>query len=117
MSDLVVHQARGDMIAGAESDDHRCTEARNHVPLRRCRIIRADGLAAQVAEVVKVAYGALAHPDRVEVLRQPGGDVGRQFGALLIRPDGIVARADDHDPGQEAFPHAATRWFGASSTR
>ncbi|MFI8460787.1 FAD-dependent oxidoreductase [Kitasatospora sp. NPDC085464] len=33
------------------------------------------------------------------------------FTALFVRPDGIVAWADDHaDP--EAFRHAATRWLG-----
>ncbi|TWF82098.1 hypothetical protein FHX44_118043 [Pseudonocardia hierapolitana] len=34
------------------------------------------------------------------------------FGALLIRPDGIVAWTDDHDPDREAFRRAATHWFG-----
>ncbi|MEV4095757.1 FAD-dependent oxidoreductase [Streptosporangium saharense] len=34
------------------------------------------------------------------------------FGALLVRPDGIVAWADGHGPDHEAFRHAATRWFG-----
>ena len=34
------------------------------------------------------------------------------FGGLLIRPDGIVAWTDDHDPAHEAFRHAATHWFG-----
>jgi aromatic ring hydroxylase-like protein len=31
---------------------------------------------------------------------------------MLIRPDGIVAWADDHDPDHETFRRAATRWFG-----
>ncbi|MET8877888.1 FAD-dependent oxidoreductase [Nocardia sp. NPDC004604] len=34
------------------------------------------------------------------------------LGAVLIRPDGIVAWADDHGPDPEAFQQAATRWFG-----
>ncbi|MEV5495421.1 FAD-dependent oxidoreductase [Nonomuraea fuscirosea] len=34
------------------------------------------------------------------------------FGALLIRPDGIVAWADDHSPDVEAFRDAVTRWLG-----
>jgi 2-polyprenyl-6-methoxyphenol hydroxylase-like FAD-dependent oxidoreductase len=33
------------------------------------------------------------------------------FGALLIRPDGVVAWVDDRDPDPAAFRHAATRWF------
>uniref|UniRef100_A0AAU3IGQ0 FAD-dependent monooxygenase n=1 Tax=Streptomyces sp. NBC_01393 TaxID=2903851 RepID=A0AAU3IGQ0_9ACTN len=40
-----------------------------------------------------------------------GDDLG--FGALLIRPDGVVAWAEGPDPDPEAFQHAATRWFGA----
>ncbi|MGW4898447.1 aromatic-ring hydroxylase C-terminal domain-containing protein [Kitasatospora sp. NPDC004240] len=45
-------------------------------------------------------------------LRLPGpvrDDLG--LTALLIRPDGIVAWADDH-PDTEAFQQAATRWLG-----
>ncbi|MEU8171701.1 FAD-dependent monooxygenase [Microbispora hainanensis] len=34
------------------------------------------------------------------------------FGALLIRPDGIVAWTGGRDPDPEAFRHAAARWFG-----
>jgi 2-polyprenyl-6-methoxyphenol hydroxylase-like FAD-dependent oxidoreductase len=34
------------------------------------------------------------------------------FGALLVRPDGIVAWTDGHHPDPEAFQHAAARWFG-----
>ncbi|WP_307136148.1 FAD-dependent monooxygenase [Streptomyces aurantiacus] len=34
------------------------------------------------------------------------------FGALLIRPDGIVAWTDGRNPDPEAFQHAAARWFG-----
>jgi hypothetical protein len=47
-------------------------------------------------------------------IRYVGGPVSNDlgFGALLIRPDGIVAWTDDHDPDREAFRHAATRWFG-----
>ncbi|MET7443931.1 hypothetical protein [Streptomyces sp. NBC_01708] len=34
-------------------------------------------------------------------------------GAVLVRPDGVVAWADDHGPDPEAFERAADRWFGA----
>nr|WP_263855639.1 hypothetical protein [Amycolatopsis eburnea] len=34
------------------------------------------------------------------------------FGALLVRPDGVVAWTSDHDPGSEALGRAAKRWFG-----
>ncbi|MBB4914813.1 FAD-dependent oxidoreductase [Streptosporangium saharense] len=49
--------------------------------------------------------------DRIRYAAGPvSDDLG--FGALLVRPDGIVAWADGHDPDHEAFRHAATRWFG-----
>ncbi|MGW1641716.1 FAD-dependent monooxygenase [Streptomyces lavendulae] len=34
-------------------------------------------------------------------------------GAVLVRPDGVVAWAGDRDPDRAAFEQAATRWFGA----
>lgn len=34
------------------------------------------------------------------------------FAALLIRPDGIVAWADDHDHDPQTLQQATTRWFG-----
>ncbi|GII86187.1 hypothetical protein Ssi03_41770 [Sphaerisporangium siamense] len=36
------------------------------------------------------------------------------LGALLVRPDGIVAWTDEHAPDtdHEAFRRAATHWFG-----
>ncbi|GAA3267079.1 FAD-dependent oxidoreductase [Streptomyces lavendulae] len=35
-------------------------------------------------------------------------------GAVLVRPDGVVAWAGDRHPDREAFEQAATRWFGIS---
>jgi hypothetical protein len=34
------------------------------------------------------------------------------FGALLVRPDGIVAWAAEVAPDRDEFAQAATRWFG-----
>ncbi|MGI5156898.1 hypothetical protein [Microbispora sp. CA-102843] len=34
-------------------------------------------------------------------------------GAVLVRPDGIVAWAGDRDPDREAFERAAAHWFGS----
>lgn len=52
--------------------------------------------------------------DRIRYVPGPAGnDLG--FGALLIRPDGIVAWAEGQEPDTEAFRHAAIRWFGAPS--
>jgi 2-polyprenyl-6-methoxyphenol hydroxylase-like FAD-dependent oxidoreductase len=37
------------------------------------------------------------------------------FGAVLVRPDGIVAWAGDRVPDREAFERAAGHWFGAGA--
>ncbi|WP_308164871.1 FAD-dependent monooxygenase [Nonomuraea sediminis] len=37
-------------------------------------------------------------------------------GAVLVRPDGIVAWAGDRDPDREAFERAAGRWFGSPAS-
>lgn len=47
-------------------------------------------------------------------LRYAAGPVSNDlgFGALLVRPDGVVAWTGGHDPDCEALAHAAKRWFG-----
>jgi len=47
-------------------------------------------------------------------IRYAAGPVGNDLGlgALLVRPDGIVAWTDGHDADPETFSRAATRWFG-----
>ncbi|MCX4725846.1 FAD-dependent monooxygenase [Streptomyces sp. NBC_01306] len=40
----------------------------------------------------------------------PADDLG--LGAVLVRPDGTVAWADDHDFSADEFERAASRWFG-----
>ncbi|MET9339097.1 hypothetical protein [Nonomuraea sp. NPDC003804] len=35
------------------------------------------------------------------------------LGAVLVRPDGMVAWAGDRVPDREAFERAARRWFGS----
>jgi 2-polyprenyl-6-methoxyphenol hydroxylase-like FAD-dependent oxidoreductase len=37
-------------------------------------------------------------------------------GAVLVRPDGIVAWAGDRDPDREAFERAAGQWFGSPAS-
>ncbi|GLY97499.1 hypothetical protein [Actinoplanes sp. NBRC 103695] len=52
--------------------------------------------------------------DRIRYVAGPAlDDLGT--GAVLVRPDGIVAWAGDPGPDSEAFERAAGRWFGAVS--
>ncbi|WP_328854244.1 FAD-dependent monooxygenase [Microbispora hainanensis] len=54
---------------------------------------------------------ATSWKDRIRYAAGPvRDDLG--FGALLIRPDGVVAWTGGRDPDREAFRHAAARWFG-----
>jgi hypothetical protein len=39
------------------------------------------------------------------------------LGAVLARPDGVVAWAGDRHPDREAFERAAVDWFGRPATR
>ncbi|MFD5423132.1 FAD-dependent monooxygenase [Streptomyces sp. NPDC127069] len=39
------------------------------------------------------------------------------LGAVLVRPDGVVAWAGDRHPDREAFEQAAGRWFGGPTLR
>ncbi|MFE1796012.1 FAD-dependent monooxygenase [Streptomyces sp. NPDC059517] len=51
---------------------------------------------------------------RADLIRYKAGPVINDLGlgALLIRPDGVIAWADDYDPDRNALQQAATRWFG-----
>ncbi|MFI7103468.1 FAD-dependent oxidoreductase [Streptomyces sp. NPDC050161] len=59
-----------------------------------------------------------AAKDRRSRLRYAAGkaknDLG--LGAVLIRPDGIVAWAGERDVDRKAFEHAADQWFGNPGT-
>jgi hypothetical protein len=49
--------------------------------------------------------------DRIRYATGPArNDLG--FGAVLVRPDGVVAWASDHSPHPESFGRSARRWFG-----
>ncbi|MFJ2730177.1 hypothetical protein [Streptomyces collinus] len=49
-------------------------------------------------------------------IRYAGGPVRDDLGlgAVLVRPDGVVARASAPAPNRDTFEQAAARWFGPS---
>ncbi|GIL30486.1 FAD-dependent oxidoreductase [Actinocatenispora comari] len=57
---------------------------------------------------------ALRFPDRIRYAGGPArDDLG--LGAVLVRPDGVVAWAADGTPDPGSFDRAATRWFATAS--
>ncbi|WP_313905598.1 aromatic-ring hydroxylase C-terminal domain-containing protein [Streptomyces malaysiensis] len=52
-------------------------------------------------------------------LGEPGAVRGRagekrpRSGAVLVRPDGVVAWAGERHPDREAFERAAVQWYGS----
>jgi hypothetical protein len=54
---------------------------------------------------------AMAWESRIRYLAGPArNDLGS--GAVLVRPDGVVAWVGDRIPDREAFERAAHRWLG-----
>jgi hypothetical protein len=70
------------------------------------------GVALDFTTDYRLHDAAMAWKGRIDYQAGPVID-DLAFGALLIRPDGVVAWADDHDPDLTAFRRAATRRFGA----
>ncbi|MGR6912648.1 FAD-dependent monooxygenase [[Actinomadura] parvosata] len=71
-----------------------------------------QGVALDFTSRQRLHDAALSWKGRIRYAGGPArDDLG--FGALLVRPDGVVAWAGGHDPDREAFQEAATRWFGA----
>ncbi|GAA3466275.1 FAD-dependent monooxygenase [Nonomuraea roseola] len=69
------------------------------------------GVALDFSADQRLHDAAMSWKGRIRYAAGPvSNDLG--FGALLIRPDGIVAWTDGHNLDPEAFRHAATRWFG-----
>ncbi|WP_328923502.1 FAD-dependent oxidoreductase [Streptomyces sp. NBC_00190] len=71
-----------------------------------------QGLALDFTAGHSLRETAARWQDRIRYVPGPVAN-GLGFGALLIRPDGVVAWAEGPDPDPEAFRRAATRWFGS----
>ncbi|WP_371484132.1 FAD-dependent monooxygenase [Kitasatospora sp. NBC_00315] len=72
---------------------------------------QGQGVALDFTVDQRLRETAARWKDRIRYVPGPvADDLG--FGALLIRPDGVVAWAEGHAPGPETFQNAVTRWFG-----
>lgn len=69
------------------------------------------GVAFDLSTDRRLHRPATGWQDRIRYVPGPArNDLG--LGALLVRPDGVVAWAGDRDPDRVAFERAAGRWFG-----
>jgi 2-polyprenyl-6-methoxyphenol hydroxylase-like FAD-dependent oxidoreductase len=69
------------------------------------------GVALDFSTDRRLRDSATGWESRIRYAAGPArNDLG--FGAVLIRPDGIVAWAGDRAPDREAFERAAGHWFG-----
>ncbi|WP_308016202.1 FAD-dependent monooxygenase [Nonomuraea aurantiaca] len=69
------------------------------------------GVALDFSTDRRLRDSATGWESRIRYAAGPArNDLG--FGAVLIRPDGIVAWAGDRTPDREAFERAAGHWFG-----
>jgi 2-polyprenyl-6-methoxyphenol hydroxylase-like FAD-dependent oxidoreductase len=70
------------------------------------------GIALDFSTDQRLHGSTVGRESRIRYVAGPArNDLG--FGAVLVRPDGTVAWADDRDPDREAFEQAAARWFGS----
>lgn len=96
-------------LAGRTTPDFRLADGTRLGDLLR----EGHGVALDFTTGQRLHDAAMSWKGRIRYAAGPASnDLG--FGALLIRPDGIVAWTDDpdHGHGHEAFRHAATHWFG-----
>ncbi|MFF3830601.1 FAD-dependent monooxygenase [Streptomyces sp. NPDC002458] len=95
-------------LAGRDAPDFRLEDGTRLGDLMR----DGRGVALDFSADRRLAGAAAGREDRIRYVAGPArNDLG--CGAVLVRPDGVVAWADDRTPDPEAFERAATRWFGA----
>ncbi|MEV4575702.1 FAD-dependent monooxygenase [Nonomuraea jabiensis] len=70
------------------------------------------GVALDFSADRRLRASAMGWGSRMRYAAGPAGnDLG--LGAVLVRPDGVVAWAGDRVPDREGFERAAGRWFGS----
>ncbi|GAA3201216.1 FAD-dependent monooxygenase [Nonomuraea roseoviolacea] len=102
------HDLGGDQpLTGRDAPDFRLEDG------TRLGELMSDGLGVVLDFTGdrRLRDAALGWAGRVRYAAGPArNDLG--LGAVLVRPDGVVAWAGDRDPDREAFERAAARWFG-----
>jgi 2-polyprenyl-6-methoxyphenol hydroxylase-like FAD-dependent oxidoreductase len=70
------------------------------------------GIAIDFSTDQQLNGATAGRKDLIRYVAEPAAN-GLGCGAVLVRPDGIVAWADGPDPDLDAFECAADRWFGS----
>ncbi|NUW46001.1 FAD-dependent oxidoreductase [Nonomuraea rhodomycinica] len=73
------------------------------------------GVALDFSVDRRLADSATGWTGRIRYVAGPAGD-DLGSGAVLVRPDGVVAWVGDHEPDRDGFERAASRWFGRPAT-
>ncbi|MFI1223756.1 MULTISPECIES: FAD-dependent oxidoreductase [unclassified Streptomyces] len=96
-------------LVGRDTPDFHFTDGRRLSDL----MDRGNGVAIDFTTGRKLAGAAAGREDLIRYVRGPArNELG--CGALLVRPDGIVAWADGPEPDLVGFADAAARWFGSA---
>ena len=85
---------------------------------------------ARIGELMHDGHGMLLDFDRNASLRALASEYGDQIkyvsgrakeqlglSAVLIRPDGFIAWASDHEPDEQSIRTAVAVWFGSGTTK
>ncbi|MEV2211278.1 FAD-dependent monooxygenase [Streptomyces sp. NPDC050997] len=93
-------------LVGRNAPDFHFTDGTRLSDLMR----DGHGIAIDFTTGGRLAGATAGHED---LIRYVSGSARNELGcgALLIRPDGVVAWADGLDPDHAGFQHAADRWF------
>jgi hypothetical protein len=94
-------------LVGRTAPDFRLADGTRLGDLLR----EGHGVALDFTTDQRLHDAAMSWKGRIRYAAGPvSNDLG--FGALLIRPDGVVAWSDGYGPDHETYRHAATHWFG-----
>ncbi|CAL9399126.1 FAD-dependent oxidoreductase [Streptomyces sp. enrichment culture] len=97
------------LLVGSSAPDFRCEDGTRLGELLRT----GHGVLLDLTADQTLRPTAQRWQGRIRYATGPVRD-SLGFGALLVRPDGVVAWAREHTPDTAEFETAAARWFGAA---